>query len=162
MEVSSKHQLFVFVIYILMGIGSGLFFDVQRSLRKMFFAGSIRTLFEDILFAVVCIFGAIVVGFLFNRGEMRYYQLMGLISGVLFYASFLSSFAMKILIAIYRFSRKFVIKPIVITVKIILFPFAGILRFLKKLYLKIKSQSKKAMKSIKSSKNKLKKRMKML
>lgn len=162
MEVSSKHQLFVFVVYIVSGIGCGVFFDVQRSLRKMASAGKIRTLLEDVLFGTVCIGGTIIIGFLFNRGQMRYYQVMGLISGVLFYAAFLSQITMKILIAVYRALRKFVLKPTFIIVKIMLLPFAKTCLFLKKICFKIKAYFLKGVRLIRIRKNKLKKRMKML
>lgn len=162
MEVSSKHQLFVFVICIVSGIGCGVFFDVQRSLRKMTSAGKIRTLLEDILFGAVCIGGAIITGFLFNRGQMRYYQVMGLISGVLFYTAFLSRVTMKILTVIYGFSGKYVIKPIVLTVKAILSPLLKIYLVLKKTYLKMRLHLLKVLRHIKERKNRVKKRMKML
>ena len=125
-------------------------------------AGKIRTLLEDLLFAFVCTAGAIIAGFLFNRGQMRYYQIMGLISGVLFYAAFLSPFTMKVLIAVYRILKKIIIKPIVVTARIMLAPFVKVYLFLKKIYLKIKVYSSKAVRRIKTDKNKVKKRMKML
>lgn len=162
MEISSKHQLFVFAIYILSGIGCGIFFDVQRSLRKMVRAGKVRTLFEDLLFGVVCTAGAIIAGFLFNRGQMRYYQVMGLISGALFYAAFLSRFTMKFLAFAYGFLRKFIIKPIFVTVKIILSPFVKICLTLKEAYIKIEVYFSKSLRRIEKEKNKVKKRMKML
>ena len=162
MEVSSKQQLFVFMVYIASGMGCGVFFDVQRSIRKVFSAGKIRTLLEDILFAFVCIAGTIIASFIFNRGEMRYYQIMGLISGVLFYAAFLSPYAMKTLIALNRALRKFIINPIIVIVKIVLSPFKKINLFLKKKYRKIKMCFLKAVRRIKTVKNKVKKRMKML
>ena len=71
MEVSSSHQVNVFFIYVLSGLICGTFFDVQRLLRRMFSAGSTRTLVEDFVFAVFSVFMTIAPGFIYNNGEMR-------------------------------------------------------------------------------------------
>ena len=89
MEVSSTHQLFVFVLCVISGAGCGAFFDVQRSIRKLHFAGTFRIIAEDLLFVIICTAVAILLGYFFNRGQMRYYQIMGLISGALFYIAFI-------------------------------------------------------------------------
>lgn len=162
MEVSSKHQLFVFAVYVISGMGYGAFFDAQRSIRKVFGAGKIRTLFEDLLFVLVCTAAAIMAGFIFNRGQMRYYQVMGLISGVLFYAAFLSTFTMKILGRLYFLISKLILKPIVMTIKIILTPFLKIYLIFKAVYINIKAYFLNILRVMKKRKNKVKKRMKML
>ena len=115
MEVSSGHQMRVFIICLLAGIICGIFFDVQRSIRKAVTAGSVRTLFEDLLFTVVCTGVIALAGFFFNKGQMRYYQILGVISGALFYSAFMSSLMMKFLKGLYCVTKKVFVIP---TVKI--------------------------------------------
>ncbi len=162
MEVSSSHQLFVFVLCILSGVACGVFFDVQRSIRKVLEAGKIRTLFEDLLFALICTAAAIIVAFCFNRGEMRYYQVLGFVGGVLFYAAFLSSLTVKILIRIYKLLELLIINPALLILRIIMLPFAKIFLILKRIYIKINAYLRKFSQRLKEQKKKLKKRMKML
>ena len=109
MEVSSSHQMYVFFLSVLSGLGCGVFFDLQRSLRRLHFAGSIRTTIEDIIFVVVAVGVTIALGFFFNNGQMRYYQVMGSVSGALFYAAFLSRIVMKILKFIYSMFAKIIL-----------------------------------------------------
>ena len=143
-------------------MGCGIFFDVQRSIRRVLSAGKIRTLLEDFFFGIVCTAGAIATGFLFNRGQMRYYQVMGLVSGVLFYAAFLSPFMMKFLTVMYSLLRKYVIKPATVIIRFIFLPFCKICLFLKKKYGRIKVNILKITRVLKLKRKTTKKRMKML
>ncbi len=161
MEVSSKHQLMVFLLCILSGIFCALFFDLQRSLRRIHSAGKIRTTAEDILFAVVVTFVLIGLGFYFNRGQMRYYQVAGALSGALFYVAFLSRISMKIIEEICRII-KYSIRPIMILIRIISSPILWIYRLIKALLLKIKRAKTRILCYGKKKFLKLKKRMKML
>ena len=162
MEVSSSHQLFVFAVCLGSGIALGIFFDVQRSLRKLWLAGTLRTVAEDILFAFVCIVAAIWLGFYFNRGQMRYYQIMGILSGVLFYAAFLSAATLKILAKVYFVIRKILIVPIIKTVKALVVPFRSVFSFVMRKIRRIKLFLKNAFRRIKDKRKKFEKRMKML
>lgn len=162
MEVSSSHQMNVFLLCVLSGMLCGVFFDIQRFLRRLRFAGKMRVTLEDILFALVSIALTLGFGFRFNNGEIRYYQIMGSISGVLFYAAFLSRLVMKALGIIYKVLRNVIVVP---TVKICLFlavPIKKLIRIFKKAFLKLRRLLKKALSNIKKRKKRLKKRMKML
>ncbi len=162
MEISSKHQMFVFVLCVISGIGCGLFFDVQRSFRKVSFAGKIRTTAEDILFVLVCIVAALALGFYFNRGQMRYYQVMGIISGALFYAAFLSRITMKLLSLTYKIIEKILVRPLITIIKAIVRPLIGISGILRKKSLRIKGGIHRILHRMSIKKKQLKKRMKML
>lgn len=162
MEVSSSHQIYVFSLCILLGILCGAFFDVQRFLRKLSFAGNARTMLEDVLFAFVCIGVMIGFGYYFNNGEIRYYQIMGALSGALFYAAALSRIFMKILFILFKIIRNLVIKPLVKICLILLAPVKKLIFVLKKFILRLRRKVISFVRNIKKRKKRLKKRMKML
>ena len=162
MEVSSSQQMHVFLLCLISGIACALFFDVQRSLRKISTAGKVRTAVEDIIFVIICTVIAIAVGFVFNKGQIRYYQIMGLVSGALFYAAFLSRIAMKALKKTYAAINKVIIVPVIAMVKIIILPFKKIYPVLKHVFSKIKIKIMHILRMLKCRKKLLKKRMKML
>ena len=162
MEISSTHQMYVFCWCIVSGILCGIFFDLQRFLRKVRFAGGLRTTLEDILFALVSIGVILGFGFYFNNGEIRYYQVMGSISGAMFYAAFLSRFVMGIFMTAYRLFNALILKPVIRIILVLLMPVKKLLYILKKFYGRVKRLVVKALRGVKLQKKRLKKRMKML
>ena len=162
MEISSKHQLFVFVLCVISGIGCGLFFDIQRSIRRVFSAGRIRTAAEDFFFVMVCIVTTIASGFYFNRGEIRYYQVMGLISGALFYGAFLSRITMRFLLWLYKFITKYFLHPLAMVFKAVIYPVIRIIKLTRKKIKKINGMRRRVFLMAKVREKQLKKRMKML
>lgn len=162
MEISSSHQIYVFFLCFLSGIGCGVFFDFQRSVRKLSRVGLLRIAIEDIAFDVMCVFAAIWLGFYFNNGQMRYYQVLGAISGALFYAAFLSHAVMRVLGMTYRFAGKFILRPLFNLFKIMSLPFVKLSMLTKALCRKIVKLFLRISKRLKERKKQLKKRMKML
>lgn len=162
MEVSSSHQVNVFFIYVLSGLICGTFFDVQRLLRRMFSAGSTRTLVEDFVFAVFSVFMTIVPGFIYNNGEMRYYQIVGILCGGTLYAASLSRVVMKILSFLFRLVEKIIVKPVVKICLLLTIPVKWIIRRIKKLKNLGKRVQKKLSRHSKKRRKALKKRIKML
>ncbi len=162
MEISSKHQLVVFLLSIFSGMACALFFDIQRSLRRLYSAGKVRTTAEDILFAIIVTSVLIGLGFFFNRGQIRYYQIMGALSGALFYAAFLSRSTMRFISGIYKIIYKYFIRPIRKLVRCVLFPVGKLCAFLKSGIIKAKRVKKRILKHTKIRFKALKKRMKML
>ena len=154
--------MYVFVLCLISGVGCGIFFDIQRSLRRLIAAGGVRTAFEDTAFAVVCVVGAIGLGFLFNNGQMRYYQVMGVLSGALFYAALLSSITMKILAVFYKALGHFFIRPVVLLMKTVSIPFVKIFSLAKFIFKKLKGIFLRGVRVFKTKKKTMKKRMKML
>lgn len=162
MEVSSSHQLDVFFLCVLTGIICGVFFDLQRSIRKIYFTGRIITTLEDILFVLFYVGIALFVGFNFNHGEVRYYQVLGIAFGILLYLLLFSAFVMKIMQIFGKAFYISIIKPLV-------FLYVRLFALLKKLF----SALAKMLKRIKiickiacniqvNNINRLKKRLKML
>ena len=162
MEVSSSNQVNVFFIYVLSGLICGTFFDVQRLLRRMFSAGSTRTLVEDFVFAVFSVFMTIVPGFIYNNGEMRYYQIVGILCGGTLYAAALSRVVMKILSFLFRLVEKIIVKPVVKICLLLTIPVKWIIRRIKKLKNLGKRVQKKLSRHSKKRRKALKKRIKML
>ena len=162
MEVSSSHQMYVFLLCVALGIGCGVFFDFQRCIRKKFFAGILRTTLEDILFAFVCIGAVIALGFFFNNGQMRYYQILGSVSGALFYAAFLSKLVSKSFLFFLGITEKIIVKPFLWLCKTATIPLCYLRDALKKLWKGFKRLRTRALGKQKNSLKMLKKRIKML
>ena len=162
MEVSSSQQVNIFLLCVLSGWMCGAFYDLQRFLRKKTNPGRVRVFIEDCIFCVFCISVVIGTGFVFNNGELRYYQLMGAVSGILFYAAVLSKLFMKIFDVFFVLIEKIIVKPIKKIIALILIPLKGIAVRIKKLNAKKKLFVKRLSRHRKKRRNKLKKRMKML
>lgn len=162
MQVSSTHQMYVFLLFVIMGILCGMIFDTQRFFRKKIFAGAIRTTIEDIVFAILSIGIMIGASFILNNGEMRYYQYMGAISGMLFYVAFLSRIFQKIISVCCVVAEKIFIAPVV---KILTF-FMKIIKKITHIFKRRFSRIKRKVDSIKRQAKKrgkiIKKRIKML
>lgn len=162
MEVSSSHQVNVFFIYVLSGLICGTFFDIQRLLRRIFAAGSTRTLVEDFIFAVFTVFMTIAPGFIYNNGEMRYYQIIGILCGGILYAAALSRTVTKILYFFFRLAEKIIVKPTVKICLLLIAPVKWMIRKIKKLKYLGKRVQKKLSRHSKKRRKALKKRIKML
>jgi len=162
MEVSSSHQMYVFLLCVLLGLGCGAFFDFQRCIRKKFFAGILRTTFEDTLFVFVCIGAVIALSFFFNNGQIRYYQILGSVSGALFYAAFLSKLVSKIFLFVFGVTEKIVVKPFLRLCKTAIIPLGYLRDALKTQCKGFKRLSARAFKALRNSLKMLKKRIKML
>ena len=162
MEVSSSHQMYVFALYLLMGMLCGAFFDVQRFLRRLHRAGRARTQLEDVLFAFVCVGAMLGLSYFFNNGEIRYYQIMGSVSGVLFYSAALSRAFMKILNVITVLIKNIIIKPVIKICCVLLIPILKVFRHFRKICTKVKKLFLRVGRKIKIRKKSIKKRIKML
>lgn len=162
MLVSSKHQIYVFTLFILLGIVCGALFDIGRFLRRKRFAGSVRTTIEDIVFTVLFVGIMLGASFRVNSGEIRYYEIMGAVSGILFYAAFLSRVFMKILAFIFVTVEKILLKPIVKTALFFIAPIKKTALKTRKYFMRLKRKFKSIKKGAKKRKKIIKKRVKML
>ncbi|MBR1970904.1 MAG: spore cortex biosynthesis protein YabQ [Clostridia bacterium] len=162
MTVSSSVQLDVFFVCIVFGIASGVIFDLERSIRKIYGGKNIATIAEDVVFAVVCITALIILCYFFDEGRIRYYHILGACFGVLFYALFLSGAVLKGFCFIHMFFIKAVLSPLL---KLIRFIFSPFILFFKKTASIIKrsyKKLKKILRGVKIKKKRIKKIMKML
>ncbi len=162
MEVSSLSQLYVFAISLGAGVLCGMFFDIQRSLRKKLHAGEWRTALEDVIFILFCIGITLSVGYFFDEGAVRYYLILGSISGALFYAAFLSGIFMKICGEILDLIVKLILVPAKKIFKSALYPIKKIWILRKRFSSKRRKIVKNIFSKLKRRTKKLKKRIKML
>ncbi len=162
MNVSSSHQIYVFSLFVVLGMVCGALFDVQRFLRKKSFAGNVRTTIEDTVFATAFIVIMLGASFALNNGEIRYYEVMGAVSGILFYAAFLSRIFLKILTLIFEVVEKLLVRPLVRTVLFLLSPIKKAALKIKRHFTKLQRRFKSVKKGAKKRRKIIKKRVKML
>lgn len=142
MEVSVSNQLYVFGMMILCGAMSGFIFDIMRALRRSFGSNMLTTSLADILYWLIISSGIYFAIFTFNYGSIRWYEIIGILSGSVIYFLILSRFVMKIMVFMLNFFMKIfhvifkiILTPLVFLYKIIKGPlycildsFGGILR----------------------------------
>ena len=162
MQVSTSQQIYVFSLFVMLGISCGAFFDVQRFLRKISFAGQVRTTLEDTLFIVFFILATLMVSLRINNGEVRYYEVMGSVSGVLFYASVLSRPFLRVLEIVLKVVCNILIKPLRKLLDFILGPTGRFFRIVKRCTTRLRRRIRNLVKSVKKGKKLIKKRVKML
>ena len=103
-------QLYSFLIYLVSGIIIGLFFDIFRILRKSFHTPDFITYIEDILFWLFTGVFLIFVLFKFSNGQIRIYNVVGLLVGVIIYIISISKFFIKINVTIITFIKNIIYK----------------------------------------------------
>ena len=162
MTVSSGEQMNVFVFSLLAGIICGIVFDWMRSCRKIFGCGKFSLVFQDVLFSVVCAVMAAGVCFLYNKGRVRYYEILGILSGALIYAAVMSRLFMLCFCGINTAVVKIFIRPLVKTVYFVIKKILRIRNGILKLFGKFETFLRKTAKKLSNKRKNLKKRIKML
>lgn len=128
MEVSVTNQAFIFLSSVIGGLIIGFVFDVFRIFRRVVKTANIVIGLQDILFWIlvsIILFGLI---FITNNGELRWYEFLGVILGVIFYNLIFSMYVMKVSVAAINLIKK----VLLLIIKILLYPFAMIYKLLKK------------------------------
>lgn len=122
-------QLTSLMIFFMSGIVIGILFDIFRILRKSFKTPDIITYIEDICFWLLT--GSILLYLLFktNDGEIRLYNIIGIITGNLLYMIYISKYFIKINVKILLSLKKICIKIF----NIIFLPIKISFKFLKKI-----------------------------
>lgn len=120
MEVFKLHELSVFAACFIAGVALGAVFDVFRAIRQCFRVSDTFVAIQDMLFwlvACVIVYSAI---YLSNSAELRWFELVGLISGGGMYTIFLSRRTVYFFCRIIRCAVcffRFVSKPFIIPLK---------------------------------------------
>lgn len=130
MENGILTQLYSMLVFIISGIFIGIFFDVFRILRKSFHTPDIITYIEDALFWIVTGLFLIFVIFNFTNGEIRIYNIIGLILGGILYMILISKFFIKINVKIVLFLKKVIIS----IVKVLILPIQFLAKILQKIF----------------------------
>ncbi len=127
MEVSVSAQAYVFFVMVAAGLGSGLVFDMFRAWRRLLRPGSVSTGIGDLLFWLLVSVGIFFVIFTVNNGEIRWFELVGLILGGLIYFLAFSHSCLGALTAVIKFFAKIIL----FLLKIILTPLVFLYKMIK-------------------------------
>ena len=118
MENNTVQQLYSLLIYLLSGFFVGILFDIFRILRKTFKTPDIVTYIEDILFWLLTGLYLIYISLNVSDGQIRIYNIIGLIIGIITYLLLFSKIFIKVNVKI---------------MKIILFPIKKLFSILSKM-----------------------------
>lgn len=135
----NNNQIYLFAIYMLCGIVIGIGFDIFRVLRKSFRTSDMVTYIEDILFGILTGIFLIIMLFIFNNGQLRFFIFVAIFLGLLLYLLTISKYFIKINVIILAFIKKLVhmmLYPIQKLYKIITKPFYFLIINLKKLHIR--------------------------
>lgn len=135
----NNNQIYLFAIYMLCGIVIGIGFDIFRVLRKSFRTSDMVTYIEDILFGILTGIFLIIMLFIFNNGQLRFFIFIAIFLGLLLYLLTISKYFIKINVIILTFIKKLVhmiLYPIQKLYKIMTKPFYFLIINLKKLHIR--------------------------
>lgn len=104
------NQAYLFLVFVVNGILIGVLFDFFRILRKTFKTRDIVTYIEDCLFWILTGITLLYSIFTFNNGEIRLFMLLGILLGTIIYMIFISSYVIKINVAILTFIKNILTK----------------------------------------------------
>ena len=127
---STIEQLYSLFVFTISGIIIGIFFDVFRILRKSFKTPDIITYIEDILFWIITGAFLLFVLFTFQNGQIRSYNIIGLIIGVISYIFTISKYFIKFSVTTISFFKKIIytiLKMISYPLKIVFKPISFII-----------------------------------
>ena len=144
----SINQAYLFLIFTINGFVIGILFDIFRILRKSFKTKDFITYVEDVLFWISTGFILLYSIFTFSNGEIRVYMFIGVFLGCILYMTTLSSYFIKINVAIVVTIKHIVYKFI----SVIIVPFKILLKPIKFITINIKNVIKIQSKSINTKK----------
>ena len=107
------------------GAGAGLLFDLLRAVRR-FFRTNAAAAVTDVLYWVLCAGLVWYAVMALNSGEIRAYELFGLIWGAALYFLLLSRYVLRIFIGIFQLFLKILLTPARFLYKIIVRCIEGI------------------------------------
>ena len=120
MENNIAEQIYSLLIYIFSGIIIGILFDIFRILRKTFNTTDFATYIEDILFGLLTGIFIIFIMFNISNGQIRIYNIIGLIFGIVLYILLISKTFINISVKILIIIKKTIYKIFIIPTKYII------------------------------------------
>ena len=101
----------IFILFLILGLCIGLFFDIFRALRKTFKTSDFVTYIEDSVFMLLV--GILIVNslVLLNHGQIRFFILIALLFGITFYFLTISRIAFLIFQIMMKFCKKILFFP---------------------------------------------------
>ena len=118
MDYFFNGQLGLFLMYMAGGILICLIYDIFRALRKSIRTSDMITYLEDVFFFIIVLIFLIYLIFIVNDGNIRGFIFIALILGGICYYFTFSKYFMKVSISIFTFSKKILIIPIRLAMKI--------------------------------------------
>ena len=128
MIVSPAEELSAFFFCLLSGIGTGLLFDLFRLFRRKKHRGTARMAVEDTLFFLLSAALIFFVLFKKNDGEVRFFEWVAILLGIMLYAWFFSPVVFRVLV----FLKEMLHKAGRFLLRIMLFPLLLACRILKR------------------------------
>ncbi|MBZ4645084.1 MAG: hypothetical protein PWR27_1243 [Petroclostridium sp.] len=128
MEVSVTNQAFIFLSSVIGGLIVGFVFDIFRILRRVIKTANFIIYLQDILFWILVTIIIFSLVFITNDGELRWYEFLGVILGVIFYNLLFSTYVIVVSVTVINFIKK----VLLFIIKIILFPFVFIYKIFRK------------------------------
>lgn len=130
MEISVASQSLVFLFSVLIGCAIGVVYDIFRILRIVIPHGTVLTFIEDFIFWVIAMCVAFWFLLMYNNGQVRWYLLLGFISGFTIYINTLGVLVImqaKFIVRILKAILHFILIPFLFLAKQIckLFSFLG-------------------------------------
>ena len=99
---SNQEQLRLLLQSLLLGVGTGLLYDILRALRRHFSCGCAATAMLDAVFWIVLSAGVFEFGIVFAAGQPRLFILTGAACGIALYLVMLSEAVLAVLSAVLR------------------------------------------------------------
>lgn len=131
-------QAATFLLTVVMGMALALVYDLLRMERRLFRHKNWLVNFQDFIYFFLG--GVFIFYILFhkNYGQIRAFSLIGALIGIILYFTIFSEWVMTIGMKILTL----ILKPIIFLIKIIIFPFAFIIKWICKILAKSLTKSK--------------------
>ena len=113
------NQIYLFIVFTIVGIIIGILFDIFRILRKSFKTNDIVTYIQDIFFWILTGIIILFSMYKFSNGELRFFMIIGIIMGTLMYMITFSKYVIKISVFIINKIKKSIVYPIKVIEKIL-------------------------------------------
>lgn len=109
--MSTFSQGQIFILFLILGLCIGTFFDFFRALRKTFKTSDFVTHMEDIIFMLLV--GILLVNSLIilNRGQVRFFIILAILFGMTFYFLTISKISFMIFQILMKFCKKILFFP---------------------------------------------------
>lgn len=126
MEVIKFHELWVFIACLLSGAVSGFVFDIFRAIRREKNVSDKTVAIHDMLFWLISCLIVYMALYISNGAELRWFELVGLCVGVVFYMLCLSCVCIKFL--------RGTIRVLIRTARVVAKPFVAVGSFVFRLF----------------------------
>lgn len=93
---SITEQLVIFIESIGFGVLIAISYGIVNIIVSLFLSGRRKTVVSDILFSLICAFAVFSFILAFNLGKLRFYMVIGTVTGLVAYTAAFGSYAKQI------------------------------------------------------------------